>query len=56
MLTGLVQGAVDSFAGLFDGFSTYIPVKAPVKVTNLTFALDENPQHASYTKESWDPY
>ena len=36
LLTGLFWDAVDSFAGFFDGFTTYAPVKVPVKLTNWT--------------------
>ena len=37
LVTGLFWGAMDSFAGLFDEFYYIFLVKAPVKLTNLTF-------------------
>ena len=43
ILTSLFWGTVDSFAGLFDGFSTYLPVEPPVKRQIWQFALGENP-------------
>jgi len=52
LLTGLFWDAVDSFAGLFDGFYYILTVKAPVKLTNSTIFADENLEHASYTKEN----
>jgi len=55
MLTGLFRDAVDSFAGLFDGFN-YIFTGESTSIADKQFALDENPQYASYNKESWDPY
>jgi len=35
--TGLFWGAIDSIAGLFDVFYYIFLVKAPVKLSNLTF-------------------
>ena len=37
LVTGLFWGAIDSFAGLFDVFYYILLVKAPVKLTKLTF-------------------
>jgi len=37
LVTGLFWGAMDRFAGLFDVFYNIFLVKAPVKLTNLTF-------------------
>jgi len=55
-LTGLFWDAVDSLAGFFDGFYYIFTCGSAGKADRLLFALDENPQNASYTEESWDPY
>jgi len=57
MLTGLFWGDVDSFAGLFDGFYYIFIGESTSKVDKFdNLHSIENPQYASYTKESWDPY
>jgi len=37
LVTGLFRDAMDRFAGFFDVFYNIFLVKAPVKLTNLTF-------------------
>jgi len=60
LVTGLFWVAVDSFACLFDVFYYIFTNKRRAKLTNSTIfdsGLDpENHKHASYTKETWNPY
>ena len=56
LLTGLFWDAVDSFAGLFDGFYYILTGESTSKADKFTIFADENLKHASCTKEPWDPH
>jgi len=59
MMTGPFEGAVDSFAGLFDGFYYIFTGESTSKADifdNLRSMKIFNTIEDSYTKESWDPY
>ena len=57
MLTGLFWGAVDSFAGLFNGFYYIFTGESTSKADKFdNFVSMKILKYASHTKESWDPY
>ena len=54
MLTGLFWDAVDSFAGLFDGFYYILTGESTSESNKFGNFADENLKHAFYTKEPYD--